>query len=141
MKIRFKKKRLYSNLILGIIWTGLGLYNLLEEDNLRTFDYGYLAIGVLYLAHYIYDLTNQYLTIENGMIWKHAFGKKIRLDEISWIKKFAGDYILKTESKELHIDTNLIKESSLTKLNKTLEELNLSSDKTPFANNRGEMIY
>lgn len=94
-------------------------------------------IGVLYVGHYLYDLTNQYLTIEDGTIRKnglYGFGKRINLNETNWIKKFAGDYTLKTEQKELKINTELIEKNSLNELNKILAELNLPSKKTPFAN-------
>ena len=128
MKIRLKKKRLYINLLLGLIWTGLGIFNLLEDDNIKWIDYGYLVAGILYIGHYFYDLTNQYLIIENGTIRKnvlYGFRKKINLNEIKLIKKFAGDYTLKTETKELKINTELIEEKSLTELNTILEKLNL----------------
>ena len=135
MKIRFKKKRLYANLIIGIVWTLLGIYSLLEDDNLRWSDYGYLIIGLLYIGHYLYDLTTQYLTIENGSIRKnglYGFGKKINLNDIYWIKKFASDYILKTKTEELKINTELIDKNSLNELNAILEKLNLPANKTPF---------
>lgn len=138
MKIKFKKKRLYINLILGLVWLSLGILNLTEDDKIRWTDYGYLVAGILYIGHYLYDLTNQYLTIENGTIRKnglYGFGKRINLDEINWIKKFAGDYTLKTEQRELKINTELIDKDSLTELNKVLAELNLPPEKTPFANN------
>ncbi|GAA4965471.1 hypothetical protein [Algibacter aquimarinus] len=136
MKIKFKKKRLLANLFLGIVWIGLGIFNILEDYNLRWSDYGYLVIGILYIGHYLYDFKNQYLTIENGIIRKNAFygfRKKINLNDINWIKKFAGDYTLKTELKELKINTELIDKESLIELNKILAELNLPSEKTPFA--------
>jgi hypothetical protein len=137
MKIKFKKKRLYINLILGIVWLALGILNLNEDDKIRWTDYGYLVAGILYIGHYLYDLTNQYLTIENGTIRKnvlYGFRKNINLNEVNWIKKFAGDYTLKTEKKELKINTELIDKDSLTELNKILAELNLPPEKTPFAN-------
>jgi hypothetical protein len=137
MKRKFKKKRLYINLILGIVWLALGILNLNEDDKIRWTDYGYLVAGILYIGHYLYDLTNQYLTIENGTIRKNAlygFRKDINLNEVNWIKKFAGDYTLKTEKKELKINTELIDKDSLTELNKILAELNLPPEKTPFAN-------
>lgn len=136
MKIKFKKKRLYINLILGIVWIGLGISKLLVDGSFRWFDYGYLVLGFLYTAHFLYDLRNQYLTIENGTIRKnglYGFGKKINLNDIIWIKKFAGDYTLKTETKEFKINTTLIEEESLVQLNEILENLNLPSEKTPFA--------
>ncbi len=125
-------------LILGLVWIGLGILSVVTDDKIRWTDYGYLVMGILYIGHYLHDLTNQYLTIENGTIQKnglYGFGKKIKLNEINWIKKFAGDYTLKTEQSELKINTELIDKVSLTELNKILAELNLTPDKTPFANN------
>ncbi|WP_340202514.1 hypothetical protein [Ascidiimonas sp. W6] len=138
MKIKFKKKRLRVNLILGIVWIALGTLSIATDDEIRWTEYGYLVIGILYIGHYLYDLTNQYLTIENGTIRKnglYGYWKKINLNEIKWIKKFAGDYTLKTEKKELKINTELIEKDSLTELNKVLAKLNLPPEKTPFANN------
>lgn len=138
MKIKFKNKRLYPNLFLGLVWIGLSFLGLLEDDNLRGSDYLSLIIGILYIGHFLYDVTNQYLTIENGTIWNnrlYGLKKKINLNDINRIKTFAGDYILKTESKELQINTKWIEDKSLTELNKVLEKLNLPSDKTPFVKN------
>lgn len=136
MKIKYKKKRIYINLGLGLLWISLGVINFIEDDTIRWTDYGYLLIGILYLGQYLWDITNQYLTVENGIIKKNSvFGKKINLNEITWIKKFAGDYTLKTENQELKIHTELIEENSLEELNRILGELNLPAEKTPFANN------
>jgi hypothetical protein len=135
MKIRFKKNRLYSNLFFGIVWTILGIFKVINNDSSGWLNYGFLAIGVLYIGHYLFDLSNQYLILENGTLRKnklYGFGKKINLKEINLIKKFGGDYILKTPTKELTINTELIEEKSLTELNKVLTELNLPSEKTPF---------
>jgi hypothetical protein len=132
MKIRFKKKRLYINLILGLAWTGLGVFSLLEDESLRWTDYVNLVLGILYLAHYVYDLYNQYLTIENGYIRKnilYGFGKKINLNEIYRIEKYAGDYILRTLTKELKINIAFIEEKSLVELNEILKKLNLPEGK------------
>jgi len=137
MKIKFKKKRLLANLIFGIVWIGLGTLSVVTNDEIHWTDYGYLVIGILYVGHYLFDLTNQYLTIENGTIRKnglYGFGKEIILNEINWIKKFAGDYTLKTENQELKINTELIEENSLEELNRILGKLNLPAEKTPFAN-------
>ncbi len=53
------------------------------------------------------------------------FGKKLNLTEIKSIKKFAGDYILKTDNKELTINTQMIDSNSLTDLNTELEKLDV----------------
>ena len=127
MKIRFTKKRLKHYLIFGIIWLVLGITAVIfNSDNV--FNYGYLIIGILYFGTYLFENNKQYLTIENGIISKnHLIPKKINLNDIKRIKKFAGDYILKTDSTELRINTQLIEENSLAELNTVLENLNLET--------------
>jgi hypothetical protein len=127
MKIRFTKKRLKYYLIFGIIWLVLGTAAVIfNSDNF--FNYGYLLMGVLYLGTYLFEKNKQYLTIENGIISKnHLIPKKINLNEIKRIKKFAGDYILKTDLTELRINTELIEKKSLAELNTVLENLNLET--------------
>ena len=127
MKIRFTKKRLKHYMIFGILWLVLGTIAVIfNSDNV--FNYGYIVIGILYFGTYLFENNKQYLTIENGIISKnHLIPKKINLNEIKRIKKFAGDYILKTESTELRINTELIEENSLAELNTVLENLNLEA--------------
>ena len=127
MKIRFTKKRLKHYLIFGILWLVLGTTAVIfNSDNI--FNYGYLIIGILYLVTYLFENNKQYLTIENGIISKNQLiPKKINLNEIKRIKKFAGDYILKTDNTEFRINTELIEEKSLAELNNVLENLNLET--------------
>jgi len=138
LKIRFKKKRLYANLIIGVIWLVFAVIILFteftEEEN-HWMIYVYPIIGFLYLGQYWYDSTFQYLIIDDNTIQRNIFygtNRKIALKDITWIKKFAGDYILKSDKKDMHIDLRLIDESSLDELNKALANLNLPPDKTPF---------
>lgn len=125
MKIRYKKKRLKHYLIFGIIWLALGTIAVIFNSNIF-FNYGYLIIGILYFGTYLFENNTQYLTIENGTISKnHLIPKKINLEEIKRIKRFAGDYVLKTDSTELRINTELIEEKSLRELDTVLGNLNL----------------
>ena len=101
----------------------LGIFT---KENPYWTDYAFLIISFLYLGTYFYEKRNQYLTIENGLISvNQPFGKKIRLTEIKRIKKFAGDYILKTDKTELTINTQMIDPNSLADLNTELEKLNM----------------
>ena len=136
MKFRLKKRRLYANLILGSIWMVLGIVNLIFDENSHWSDYGYILCGSLYLGHFFYDLSNQYLRVENGILRKnllYGLKNKIELNKVNWIKKFGGDYTLKTAEKELKINTDFMDEKSLLELNKILSQLDLPSEKTPFA--------
>ena len=123
------------NLFIGIAWTIFALLTFSYDGETRWMDYGYVVIAILYIGQYIYEYRNQYLTIKNGMIRKNGlFGKKLELEKIVWIKKFAGDYILKTDTRELTINTEWIDEKSILELNKELGKLDLPPEKTPFAN-------
>ncbi|MCL8009269.1 hypothetical protein M8845_17720 [Gelidibacter japonicus] len=125
MKIKFKKRRLRTYLILGSIWVIFGIPAVIFFPN-NIFNYGYLIIGILYFGVYLFENKNQYLTIENGTISKnHLIPKKINLKDIKSIKLFAGDYKLKTDTDELVIDTKLIEEKSLADLELVLKKLNL----------------
>ena len=126
MKIKYKPKHLNLNLIFGLfwlIWFFIGVFGK-EEPNWT--DYGWIVISLMYLGMYFYQKNYNYLSIENGIINVNGpFGKKLNLTEIKWIKKFAGDYILKTDEKELTINTQIINQSSLAELNAELEKLNV----------------
>ena len=90
-------------------------------------DSSLLVIGTVYTFISAYNYFNQYLTIEEGSIRNNSvFSKKMLLSDVKVFKKFAGEYILKTSSKELRIDTSLIEPESLVKLDKFLADLKLS---------------
>ncbi|HUH27072.1 hypothetical protein [Gelidibacter sp.] len=125
MKIKFKRRRLRTYLILGSIWVIVGIPAVIYFPH-NIFNYGYLIIGILYFCIYLFEHNKQYLTIENGIITKnHLISKKINLVDIKGIRKFSGDYKLKTDTDELIIDTNLIEENSLADLETFLENLNV----------------
>ncbi|WP_452219752.1 hypothetical protein [Lacinutrix salivirga] len=133
MKIKYRNKRIYANLILGLVWIGIYVFSSFTKDKILFSDYLYLIVGLMYLGIYFYEYFYHYLTIENGTIKKNSpFGKQIHLNEIIWIKKFAGDYTLTTKDKKLRINTELIEKQSLIELNTVLENIQLPADKTPF---------
>ena len=114
------------NLIFGLIWLIYFFILSLTDDEKNWNDYGWLIISLAYLSTYFYQRQNKYLTIENGILrvnW--PFGKRVNLSEIKRIKKFAGDYILKTDKKELTINTQIIEPNSLAELDAELEKLNV----------------
>ena len=127
MKIRYTKKKLKVNLVLGLFWFVFGLVLLIFNDFSNLSDTFWIVMALIYIGMYSYEYFNQYLTIENGIIKvNNLFGKKIYLTEIKQIKKnFAGDYILKTNKKELTINTQIIDPDSLADLNSELEKLNV----------------
>jgi len=101
MRIRYKKKQLYINLFLGLIWLVYGVVNAVLSDSADWFDYSWFLLSGFYLTLYFYQKKEHYLTIESGIIKQNwPFGKELNLDEVKQIKLFAGDYILKTDTEE-----------------------------------------
>lgn len=126
MKIPYKNTHLNINLIFGILWLVYFLLQLIFDDEMKALDYGWLIIALVYLGAYFYHKHYKYLTLKNGVISINGpLGKKVKLSEIKQIKTFAGDYILKTDKKQLTINSQLIDPKSLTKLNTALEALNV----------------
>jgi len=126
MKIGYKKKHLNVNLIIGLFWLIWFFVRVFEKNEPNWTDYGWIVISLMYLGLYFYQKNYKYLIIENGIINVNGpFGKKLNLTEIKRIKKFAGDYILKTDKKELTINTQIIDPNSLAELNAELEKLNV----------------
>jgi len=124
MKIKFKNRFIKFNLIFGILWIFFFILATFFKDELNWMDFGYLVISVLYLGLYFYQRENQYLILENGYIkYNRPFGSKLDLSEVKAIRKFAGDYILKSDNKDFTIDTQLIDPESLVNLNTELNKL------------------
>lgn len=125
MKIRYKKRHFRVNLIFGIVWLVWFFLGILFNDEMHWIDYGWLLISAMYLGFYFYQRKNQYLVIEDGVLKENSiFGKEMNLKEVKWIKSFAGDYILKSETKKLQINTQIIDPDSLADLNTELKKLN-----------------
>lgn len=126
MTIRYKKKQIKINLILGIVWLIFGIIQVAFDEKLKWINSGWFILSGVYFIIYLNQKTKNYLTIENGIIKEnYLFGKKLNLTEIKRIKYFAGDYILKTEKMEMIINTQLIDEKSLLELESELKKLNV----------------
>lgn len=125
MKIQFRKKHFIYFLVLGLLWLILGsALRILEPEHL--YSYGYIVMGAIHIGVYIFMKNKQYLSIRDGVLTKNNFSpKRINLTEIITVKKFAGDYILKSKHEELTINTHLIDKKSLAELDNELGKLNV----------------
>jgi hypothetical protein len=137
VKIKYKKKKLFFELLSGLFWIGIAIDSIVGNENVRWTKYVLLLLGLVYLTTFIFKTKQQYLTIENGTIQlNEMLGsiQKINLDEIIQIIEFDGDYILITENKKMKIYTEEIDTKSLMDLKNILSKLVLPQDKTPFYN-------
>jgi hypothetical protein len=123
MKISFTKKQLYLNLIYALLFSITGLPLLFKDADIWTVVVA-LLLPISFVLRFVYQKQYQYATIKNGRIRKNKlFRKEVQLSEIRTIEKYAGNYILKTDTKKLTIDTTIIAPNSLTALNAALEKL------------------
>jgi hypothetical protein len=134
MKIHYTKKRLRAHLIQGMVWLIFSLTLMgIDTSFPNGMDTGYLLIAALFMGSYFYERHYQYLTLDEDTIQKNSLiGKPMRLNEIQRIKKFAGDYILETETAKMTINTQIIAPDSLKMLDEALAGLELPPQLTPF---------
>ena len=127
MKINYKKKTSKFNLIIGVIWFVWFWVGVITLDRTNWYDWGWLVFILLYIGTYFHQRKHQYAEITDEFIKINdpIFGKKLNINDVITVRKFAGNYIFKTASKELTIDTHLISLESLDKLNQKVEELGI----------------
>jgi hypothetical protein len=126
MKIDFTKKHLNLNIIYTLFFSIIGGFSILFTDADPWTLVLFILLPIGNFLGYFYQKQYQYLTIENGSIrTNHLFRKEVQLSAIKTIEKYAGSYILKTDTKKLRIDTTIIAPNSLTKLDAALEKLNI----------------
>jgi len=112
------------NLIFGLVWLVWFLVGMITKNELSWIDYGWMVISGLYLALYYHQRKNKYVTIEDGVIKKNEwFGKKLPLAEVKEIREFAGNYIVKTDERELIINTEIIDPEEIPELIEALKQL------------------
>ena len=109
MKISYSKKRLYANLILGILWTILGVSYFIANEKIKWYAYATLILGVVYIAMFLFDYSQKYIEITKEKIRVNSIpNKEIELKEITEVKYYADEYTFKTPNKSLKINKSLI---------------------------------
>lgn len=122
MKILYSKKRRKYDLFQGLFWILIGILGVFFSEKNNILFYLYTPMGFIYL--YLYIKVKYYLTIENNIIKQnYIFGKKIKLSEIKSVKHFAGEYILRTDTRKMTINTSWVDQSSLIDLKGELKKL------------------
>ncbi len=131
LEIYRAKKYQYFNLAFTIFWLGLAALSYEREEGFDFVVIGYGTAGILYFVAYLLS-RKPYLIIANNAIHYEKLFKKhaIAFDDITLIKKSAGDYLIKTESKELLIAPSVMSKEDKEKLWGFLERVEMSM--TPF---------
>ena len=114
MKFSYSNKRLYINLVLGILWTIIGTSYFFDKENMRWNHYLFIVLGMLYLTMFGYEYSKKYFEISNDKIKLFTIpNKEINLSEIKEVKYYADDYTFKTPKKSLKIVKSQINKKQL----------------------------
>ena len=129
MKIKYSKKRLYSNLFLGGMFAVLGFLQLLGQPDTPWIYYLQVFFGFFAVGAYFYESHFQYLNIDNGILTKNTLRRKsLQLDKLERIQSFPGKIKLFTSEDKLSINTELIEEHSMKDLLKILGSMEIENN-------------
>ncbi len=132
LTIKLKKWRRYTNLVIGLVWSILGMAFLFDGETPNWLDYLYFFISITYITHFLYDQKHHYLIIENGVIKPnklYGMKPKIKVDDIQSVTKKWGEYKVESSGKSLSINTQLIEPESLEALKRFFKSLELPEEK------------
>jgi hypothetical protein len=115
LEFAFTNKRLYTNLILGILWLGVGISYFIEQDEkLKYKPYLVSILGIAYILLFAYEFKQKYFEITADKIKiKSIPSKEINLNELTELKYYADDYTFKTPNKSLKIVKSQINKKQL----------------------------
>lgn len=106
IKLRYNIKNQRYYIIIGGLFILLAGIELIASNEIRYFN---ITLALLYIAPYFYHKKVPFLTIQKGVLKQNWwFGKSIDSKDINEIKYFAGEYIIRSQKKELRIDTHII---------------------------------
>lgn len=127
MKFEYSKKGQKHYLYLGVVWLVLGVFQFFLMKEQWWLGLGWILLALLSFLSFEYRKRQYYVTINSEFVklnWPYS--KKIKINDIKSINYFAEDYIIKSDSDELRINTNQIEEGDLETLKSKL--LNLTED-------------
>lgn len=130
MKIAYSKKRLYTNLILGIFWITLSIVYYMTIHQFRWNAYFTLILGLVYIALYISESRKNYIEINNDSLKINSFpAKEIKLKDIKSLNYYAGYFIFITSDKTLRIVQSQINKEQMAEFQSFFNTLNLNLKK------------
>lgn len=115
MKFSYSNKRLFLNLILGIIWLGIGISYFFEKNaEIKYKPYFLIILGLLYILLFSYDFYKKYFEISKESIKINSIPtKEINLNELIEVKYYADDFIFRTPNKSIKIVKSQINQKQL----------------------------
>ncbi len=132
MIVKYSKKRLFSNLILGALFALFGVVKTID-GTADYFNYFQLLLGTAMMVGSYFDRHMGYLKMKDGFLKKNSLRRKtIKLADVIQIQSLPGKIKLLTSDKNLSINTGIIDEESLKDLYCLLGSLEIDSQENPF---------
>lgn len=124
IKLKYHKRRLLSHLIVGSIFTVLGIFSYLFNTSVLFFEPIISAsLGILNFAIYGYMRYFQYVTIEKRAITRHTvLNKSFDLNTLEKVERKNGNLIISSGSKKLALNLSCMEADSINVLNEVLME-------------------
>lgn len=89
-----------------------------------SFNMGFLVIGVVYLGIHFYNFKRQYADISEDRISLNAIpARTIYFKDITEVRKFAGDFIVRAGKKEIVMSSEAMEANSVTEMEALFERL------------------
>ncbi len=140
MKIGYSKWRMNLNLVMGILWTFIGVFRVYElffTDDFVWFYILFIILGPLYLFIYFYDKEYGYFVIDDEKVEVQGIPKKsIHFKNLRAMRYFAGDYIFKDHfGKEIFLRKEAIDKKMIPVFEEKFGELKEKFDQNLFSEN------
>lgn len=137
MIIRYRKRYLRTDLIVGSLYLLAGVAGIIVQSNIYNLviNVFFSLAGFFFLSSYYYKQKYQYLKLEAGVLTCYIFGSKNRsidLRQVTSIKKFTDEITFLTPHKKLKISTKLIAKEDLPAFKAVMTSLDLKPEKNPF---------
>lgn len=111
MKFKYPKRKKTLNLIIGLLWIGLGVFAILE-DEAKNYEYIWLVLGLFYFGLALYMQVASYVSVDKQKIVKHNLVPiAIQFSEITQLKEFGGTITITSEGKTMKIYKNNIQKN------------------------------
>ncbi|WP_439151320.1 hypothetical protein [Winogradskyella sp.] len=92
----------------------MGIFQLFLMKDQWWLGLGWIVLSLMFIVAFLYQRKQKYITITDDYIKENKpFGKRMKTSEIIDIKYFSEDYIIKSETEEIRINSNYIDEVSL----------------------------
>lgn len=126
LRLKFLHQRNWIHLVFGIAFLLLGFTSFFVEENESWFSYQAWPIpfGLIYICLYFYQKKNHSIIINSDFIKSQLqYGRTIKLNEITRLKFFAGEYTVFKGEKKITIPTESLTPVQKNSLKEKMQEI------------------